>query len=361
MARVPLRSLAAHPRATWRAGGTSLIDVLVGVALGMLAMALAYQAFLAFDAIRRNVSATADMQSAGALALSLLATGIGNAGAGLDAAGRALDTCPAVADVATTLRPIDVLIGDGGGADRPDSLVVRQAFATTIATPAAFASAAPAGADFRVESPDGFAPGDRVAAVSRTGTCVATQVSAVGAPAAGIVDIAHAPVAVDLPPGTVLLNLGPAGRPSTTRYDVAGGALRSTDIGNGDAPVPLVSNVVNVKFQYGIDSDGDGGLDTWTAAGSPGAWGAPTLLAAPRSTLERIKAVRVGVIVRSDRPDRALTSAHRWVLFDCAAADKATCPGRLEGTIAGSPSGGYRYRGYETVVPLRNVIWNRGA
>ncbi|HEU4726688.1 MAG TPA: hypothetical protein VFT22_02330 [Kofleriaceae bacterium] len=238
MARAPSRRLADHPPATWRAGGTSLIDVLVGVALGMLAVLLAYQAFLAFDAVRRNVAATADMQSAGALALSLLATGIGNAGAGLAAAGRSLDTCPAIADVATTLRPIDVLIADGGGADRPDSLVVRQAFAPTIATPAAFASAAPAGADFRVESPDGFAPGDRVAAVSRTGTCVATQVSAVGAPAAGIVDIAHAPVAVDLPPSTVLLNLGPAGRPSTTRYDVAGGALRSTDIGNGDAPVP---------------------------------------------------------------------------------------------------------------------------
>lgn len=356
-----LRRAAAVLRAASGAGGASLIDVLVGVALGMLAMVLAYQAFLAFDAVRRNVAAASDMQSAGALALSMLATGIGNAGAGWDAAARSLDTCPAIADVTTTLRPIDVLITDGGGADRPDSLVVRQAFATAIATPAAFASAAPAGTDFRVESPDGFAAGDRVAAVSRTGTCVATQVTAVGASAAGIVDIAHSPIAVDLPPSTVLLNLGPVNRPATIRYDVAAGALRSTDLANDDAPVPLVSNVVNVKFQYGIDSDGDGGLDTWVAAAASGAWAASTLLAAPRSTLERIKAVRIGVIVRSERADRALTSGHHWVLFDCAAADKATCPGRLEATIAGSPSGGYRYRGYETVVPLRNVIWNRGA
>ena len=352
---------AAWTPASFRARGASLIDVLVGVAISLVAIVIFHQVFLAFDAVRRNVAGTADVQSGGAFALSLLAAQIGNAGAGLANAARWLDTCPGSADVATTLRPIDVLITDGGGADRPDSLVVRQSFATTIGTPAAFASAAPAGADFHVESPDGFAAGDRIAAISRTGTCVVTQVTAVGAPSAGIVDIVHLPVVVDLPSTTVLLNLGPANQPATARYDVARGTLRSTDLGNGDAPVPLVSNILNVKFQYGIDSDGDGGFDTWVAAEASGAWAPSKLLAAPRATLERIKAVRVGVIVRSEHPDRALTGEYRWVLFDCASADKAACPGRLEGTIAASPSGGYRYRVHETVVPLRNVIWNRGA
>jgi len=46
------------------------------------------------------------------------------------------------------------------------------------------------------------------------------------------------------------------------------------------------------------------------------------------------------------------------VLFDCSTHDNA-CPGRLTGTIAGSPNGSYRYRVYETVVPLRNQLWNR--
>ena len=55
-------------------------------------------------------------------------------------------------------------------------------------------------------------------------------------------------------------------------YDVASGTLRSTDRANGDAPSPLVSNVVNLKFQYGIDSDGDGMLDTWVRAEPPGGW-----------------------------------------------------------------------------------------
>jgi hypothetical protein len=85
------------------------------------------------------------------------------------------------------------------------------------------------------------------------------------------------------------------------------------------------------------------------------------LLAAPRTTLERIKAIRVGLIVRGERIDRALTDAYHWVLFDCELDDKPACPGRLEGTIAGSANGGYRYRAFETIVPLRNVIWNRGV
>jgi hypothetical protein len=64
--------------------------------------------------------------------------------------------------------------------------------------------------------------------------------------------------------------------------------------------------------------------------------------------------------VRSDFLDRSINGAYRWTLFDCPATDKALCPGRLTGSIAATSSGGYRYRAYETVVPLRNVVWNRG-
>ena len=47
------------------------------------------------------------------------------------------------------------------------------------------------------------------------------------------------------------------------------------------------------------------------------------------------------------------------MLFDCELADKSACPGRLEGTFAAAANGGYRYRVIETVVPLRNSLWNR--
>jgi type IV pilus assembly protein PilW len=341
--------------------GASLIDVIVGLAVAMVALVVVYQAFIATDTARRSASAIADAQANAAFALFTLASQIGNAGTGWASAAQWLDACPAAASIAAALRPISVLVTDGGAADRPDTIVVRQTFAHALALPAAIASCAPAGTSFLVESPDAFAAGDRVIAITRTGNCAMTNVTAVSAPASGVVTVTHTGIPIDLPLSTLLLDLGPASRASTMRFDLASGALRSQDVVNGDAPVPLVSNVVNVKFLYGVDSDGDGNLDTWVRADAAGSWAPAVLLAAPRATLERIKAIRVGIIVRGERLDAALARDFHWVLFDCEEEDKTACPGRLEGTIAHTASGGYRYRTLETVVALRNVMWNRGS
>ena len=164
-----------------------------------------------------------------------------------------------------------------------------------------------------------------------------------------------------MPAGARLVNLGPAPWVVATRYDVSAGVLRTTDLNGGDAPNPLASNVVNLKVQYGVDTDGDGVLDTWLPAadaGSAGNWSPAAVLAAPATTLARVKALRVGIIVRGEQFDRAATRPFEWVLFDCAAADKRTCPGRLAGAIAATARGGWHYRVYETVIPLRNQIWH---
>jgi type IV pilus assembly protein PilW len=341
-----------------RERGATLVDVLVGLVIALLTIAVVYQAFVLVQTVGRSTAAAADAQGSAAFALFAVAAQAANAGAGLAPAADHLDACPAAADVALSLRPIDVLITDGGAADRPDTLVVRQSFARGVAAPVAFAGPVAAGADFRVESSDGFDVGDRIAVISPAGACLVTSVTGVASGGAGVLDIAHSPVTVDFPATSVVLNLGPAQRAATARYDLVAGTLRSTDVSNADAPNPLVSNIVNVKFQYGIDSDGDGALDTWVAATAGSSWSATAILAAPRSLLARIKALRIGVIARTERPERTRTRGDHWVLFDCELDDKALCPGRLEGTIAATAAGGYRYRALETVVPLRNAIWN---
>ena len=71
-------------------------------------------------------------------------------------------------------------------------------------------------------------------------------------------------------------------------------------------------------------------LDTWLPAadaGSAGDWSPAAVLAAPATTLARIKALRVGIIVRGEQFDRAATRPFEWVLFDCAATDKTHVPG----------------------------------
>jgi type IV pilus assembly protein PilW len=338
--------------------GTSLVDVLVGLVVALLAIVVVYRAFAALDTLRRGAADASDAQVAAMFALDTVVTQIGNAGAGWFAAAPWLESCPASADVATTLRPVAVLIADGGAADRPDAIVLRQAVAPVGAIGAALAAAAPLGTAFDIEASSGFDVGNRIVAVSRTGACALAEVTSRTSPAPGVLRVAHTAVATDFPASSVLLDLGPAGSASALRFDVSSGTLRSTDIANGDAPVPLAANIVNLKFQYGIDSDGDGALDTWVPAGTSGPWSAPALLAAPRTTLARIAAVRIGLIVRSDARDPQLRSRYDWVLFDCERDDKSTCPGRLTGTIGATGAGAYRYRTVETIVPVPNVAWN---
>ncbi len=79
--------------------------------------------------------------------------------------------------------------------------------------------------------------------------------------------------------------------------------------------------------------------------------------------------MRIGIIVQSQQFDKTLAGftggdytngTYNWVLFDCSAVNKATCPGRLTGSVAATanPAGNWRFRKYETIIPLRNSIWN---
>ena len=345
-----------------RHAGSGLVETLVGVAIALLTVLVVYRVFGATEALRRDAEAAADAQQTGLFVLSRLAYDIANAGAGIAASAEALATCPPSTSVADTLRPVSLLITDGGRDDVPDSLVARYGVASGTAVALPFAAPAPAGTHFLVRSAGGIAAGDRVVTVGRNGACATTEVVAVSSPAAGILEVTPAPVAESFPDTSLLLNLGATHRAQTLRYDVVGGVVRTTDLTGKDAPNPLASNIVNLKAQYGIDSDGDGNLDTWVPAidaATLGSWTPAALLAAPLDTLRRIWAIRIGLVVRSEFPDRSIKDGFAWTLFDCNAIDKTNCPGRLAGFIPPGSSGGWRYRVYETVVPLRNAV--RGA
>jgi hypothetical protein len=102
--------------------------------------------------------------------------------------------------------------------------------------------------------------------------------------------------------------------------------------------------------------------------------------------LNQILAVRIGVVVRSDEPDlrlltdpsntqlqtesRALLSATRppVILFNCSTNTNAACQSRVLVPMGGTPTGlpacapavvcdYWRYRTYETIIPLRNAIY----
>ena len=335
--------------------GGSLAELLVGVLVGLVVIVVMLDVFANTEALKRNATGLAEAQQTGALSTFILGVELANAGNGLAAAAHALAACPDTGDIATTLRPIPVLITAAAAAGTPDAVVVNYGGAAALAAPMPFAAAAPAGSAYRVHAPTGFAAGDEIVAIGPGGRCAATTAITVSPPDAdGVADIAHANLTDAFPATAGLLDLGPQGGRRRVRYDVVDGTLRSLDLAVPEAtPNPLASNVVNMKLQYGVDTDDDGYLDSWASA-TAAPWDPPSVLAAPAAALARITAVRLGLVVRSDTYDRAVTAPYDWVLFDCAEEDKARCPGRLAGTLPPH----WRYRMYETVIPLRNAIWN---
>ena len=337
------------------ARGASLVEAMVGALVALITVLVILATLATAEGRKRNAVGAADAQQTGLVTLESLGREIANAGSGLASSARELDTCPDTGDIRTSLRPLPVLVTAGANASAPDTLVVNHGAATGHGASVPFAADASAGFPYRVKSPFGLAANDMMVAMSLGGACAlttATTVSAVDAD--GVVDVAHAGAPENYPATSRLLNLGPRGRAVRVRYDVSGDALRSLDLYTaGAAPNPLASGIVNFKVQYGIDSDGDGALDTW-AGGDVAPWTPAALLPAPAATLARIKALRLGLIVRSETFDRDVAGPFNWVLFDCAAMDKTLCAGRITGTLPA----GWRYRVHEATVLLRNAIWN---
>jgi type IV pilus assembly protein PilW len=329
--------------------GFSLVEILVGIVIGLIAVLVIYQIFAAAEGIKRNTTGTGDAQQNGLLSSFMLSIELANASNGIAVAAKDLMTCPATADPATSFRPIPILITDHGASS--DEFVTYYSQSNSGIVLAPFTLPAAPGDPFVVRSPMGFKVGDIVVAVSEGGSCAATQVSGITLPDGdGKVTItpASAPT-FTLGGGAYLVNMGPSGGQQRVRYDVSSGVLRSTSLwdANGQAaggptPSPIASNVVMMKLQYGIVD----AFNVFSWVNATGPWDAASVLAANAATLRQIQSVRIGIVVRGEQYDPDVP-AYTWQLF----CNPGPC-------VTGVLPAKFRYRTYETAVPLRNPVWN---
>jgi type IV pilus assembly protein PilW len=344
--------------------GFSLIEIMVGVVIGLIAVLVIYQVFAAVEGIKRNTTSVGDAQQNGLLSSFVLGIELANAGNGVASAAQDLGKCPGNANFASTWRPIPLVIVDGGGANLPDSFMVNYSVTSAAIAPAPFStSTAATSDDYSVQSPTGFQRNDLIVAISSAG-CAASKITVdpVGPDGLGVVTITHTdPGGVVFLQGDRLLNMGPTANAQKVLYDVTNaGVLRSTALLKDDGtpaagtipPNPLASNVVNMKLQYGIVPAGlpIGPIQWKNAATSP--WTPAELLSGLSGSdlvtqLKTLKAIRIGMIIRGeqwgrDAPDVTVT------MFD----------GTFSQTFPRAGGGNYRYRWYETVIPVRNELWN---
>lgn len=121
---------------------------------------------------------------------------------------------------------------------------------------------------------------------------------------------------------------------------------QSTTNAVSQEPFPVADGVFEMRALYGVDANNDGRVDTWTAA--TGNFAPATLTAADgsgSSNLCRIKAIRVGMIMRTALTEKDSVSNSSLTLFNDVGLP-----------VSISVDQHFRYRTIETTIPLRNML-----
>lgn len=375
-----------EPRGISRQRGVSLVEIMVGLLIGLISVAAIYQVFAVTEGQKRTTGGIGEAQQSGALASFIFGKDIFGAGAGFAPYLELFDNCPNVAGARSTkLVPVVITNGDDADPRVPDRIVITQGVSRMPSLQ--FKTTAPSAAadPFKAIAAIGFSPGDRVVAVAGTGAatqCEMVTLTSLGAQnPLGVRDLNHDPKtsAAAFPTGTSLISLGPEKYGGQLAYDVVNNQIRVQDLTykdpaeTGALPQPLIDHVVNMQAQYGV-----GTFDAATSSYKFAKWVNPEVDAAttinygPASVkaakadyqptaptalaLRSIMAVRIAVVVRSTQYEKADdTSPASVTLFPQPAAADGGAPIVVNLT---ADERHYRYRVYETVIPMRNVVWN---
>lgn len=349
-----------------RQAGLGLLDIMIGMAIGMLAVVIIMQMFLLSDKQQRTAMGGADAQSGGAITLHGLERDLSQAGHGF--ASDQLLGCgltwklPSGADIATPVPLAPVVLNPGAaviptGDANTDTLLVM--YGNTEDQPQGNAISAQEGQSYTVQMPGSLTVGDRVVATpggcGGTGNLLLDRVTAAPPSTTTSITVASGTA------GTLLFNLGRT--PRILAYAVRGGNLTLCDYLQDDCGldvnkenaavwVPVAGNIVSLRALYGQDT-------SHPMNRTVDAYDQVTPTQANRVNWSRILSVRLALVARSaEYESRVGEGGQREcepVTGEAPQWDgSATAPINLEADAAWQC---YRYRTFQTVVPMRNVIW----
>jgi type IV pilus assembly protein PilW len=347
--------------------GFSLIELMVGLVIGLLATLVIVQVFSVFEGRKRSTSGTSDAQTNGSIALLSLQRNIQMAGYGIplpmaDRENSPLK-CAAIPDFdpdndastnnSTNLFPL--VIQDGAG-NASDTITVRYSTTAMGAIPVRIvnATSATSGTGMVITNNIGCSNND-IALISNGTACTMTTVAdANGNPNT----LQNITLSATTPLGGPLANgsrFSCMGNWQNYTYQIVNNEL----LLNGQ---PIVSEVVNMQAQYGVSNAANSNqVNEWVDA-TGATWAVPTV-----ENRNRIKAIRVAVVVRNGLLEKEVVSAA--CSSTTAANPTGVCAwdGSLYGAapaidLSATPNWqNYRYRVFETIIPLRNMLWSKEA
>lgn len=376
-----------NPTLLSRSAGFTLIELMVAMVLGMLTTVIIAQALLNSEGNKRSTTSGSDAQVNGALSLLTLQRDIQMAGYGVAAKSTALG-CTITAQKGTApastaiLAPVVISTTGGGGADKSDTITILSSAKTNFAVPMDLSTLHNSSSTtFTVKSALGVDVGDFMLAIpgtpSSTKGCTMFQVTAVNA-LTGVITHStsstwNASLSTIMPTyvsdDDSLVNLG-AVRYRTYSIDTTKNVLQVQDLDMSTGAMSTAQtvnpNIVLMKAMYGRDTNGDGVVDRYDDTLSTAAdWAS-------------VRVIRIAIVARSGQREKTpvTNSSPTWDVgtsATIAATNNASHCGTvapihcyLDLTIPPASASAtdvnewknYRYKVYDTVIPVRNMLWS---
>jgi type IV pilus assembly protein PilW len=396
-----------------RSTGFSLIELMVGMFIGLIGIVVIFQAFAAFEGQKRTSTAGADAQETGLMALQTIEREVRMAGIGILYKAQPLCTRLSIYNATSTPTSspfLPVVITEGGDV-ASDIITVNYSTSPYSTSPAMLMETLDNswtgsikvkndGNGGRIAVKDLLLLGQFDLPTGTTRDCTLLTVTKV----TGNSDKTQ-PITVEAATGTTPnINPGASSKLSyaqeatavmkvgdlddalstTDRTMIIDRFLRNADgtltvdnlADNNNVATVIGNNVIAVQAQYGVATAPNGPISAWVNATNKNAdkidWANPT----PEQAA-LIKAVRIAVVTRSaalekpedtnkdgvvdalDAPTQPCSDSSKAKLFDgpCIWSNRDDNIGFKLDLSGTSSWNWFRYRSYETVIPLRNVIW----
>jgi type IV pilus assembly protein PilW len=332
--------------------------------IGLLATLAIMQAMSVFEGQKRGTTGTADAQTSGSIALYNISRELKVAGYPLMPSGQAgvvdspleCTTFSYNSSGVTSITPVSITNGvASAGVNASDTITLRYGNGASGGSPTTLDSRA--GNVATVRNNLGCQAND-VVLITNGSECVLSRANSVAGTTAPFT------VTMQDSVGDLGADFACLGTWNSITYRINNGNLER----NG---TPVVADVVNLQAQYGISASASSNTIIQWVEPSGATWAAPTV-----ANRNLIKAVRLAIVARNPQIETAAVSAAcNSATFTgiCAWQDvpagNTVTPATPIITASPAPTidlstadanwARYHYRVFETIIPLRNVVWSK--
>ncbi len=347
--------------------GFSLVEIMIGLVIGLLATLVIMQTFSTFEGQKRTTSGSADAQTNGSIALMNIQRSVQTAGYGLPLPMADIDNsslkCNAFPDFDPDYNPGTVnstnifpLVIQDGAADSSDLITVRYSTTAMGGIPVKIIDNTNANAATGLVADNNIGCSDNdIVMVSDGNNCMMATITDANGSGNTAQNISLHPSTPMGSPIVIGAKLACMGDWQNYTYQLVNNELQYNS-------QPIVSEVVNMQAQYGVsNAAGNNQVSQWVNA-SGGTWAAPSV-----NNRNRIKAIRIALVLRNGFLEKTnvsstCTTAKGVVNNGPCAWDDANYSAAPKIDLSGDANWQrYRYRVFETIIPLRNILWSKDA